>query len=371
MSLAVPLGLVGCGVLVASFALSSTVRSGIWGPGLFNAFFAIYFLGGVNSFKNFRWAGGLAGLALALRVGLGSQFLLGLLGFSGSLFFLMAPFAMLFTVIGRRIKPALFYDAQEDRVKQFAELVAGYDVVCLQELSIFWGLESHVHEIREKAAEHGLKFFSYSGRWPVWPASFATNGLAVLSRYPITKTELLNFSLQTSFEWHFCQRGSLLVQLEGPNETKISILNLHTTSGVQVLEAGVGQNKDVLSENWEAHDQAKDALNRFVEATKDTDHRIVCGDFNMPKDSKAWSDFAEKAKTFGLDDMYPDCPPTFGCGETMLTAMDERGRPRTLDHVLSNKACSGAEVNHMEASVDMKGKFQQISDHSAVIVTWD
>ncbi|CAK9019963.1 unnamed protein product [Durusdinium trenchii] len=243
------------------------------------------------------------------------------------------------------VAPQFLHNAQEYRIQRFVELLPNYDVVCLQELTVFWGIDSFVDLIRAHASSCGLKHFASSGRWPDWPATFAAAGLGVFSKYPIVRSEYSSFSRQAWFEWSAIQRGFLMVELEGPEGKRISVLNIHTTAGLEVLETGVGVSQNKASAvNPVGLDQLLEALLRFEAFSRGADQRIFCGDFNVSKDSLAFTRFREDAlRRLKLVDVYPKSPPTFACVdettgkplETLLTKPGSQGHPRVIDHVFS------------------------------------
>lgn len=301
----------------------------------------------------------------------------------GFLYLAMIPCGQVLVIVLQLVAPQFLHNAQEYRIQRFVELLPNYDVVCLQELTVFWGIDSFVDLIRAHASSCGLKHFASSGRWPDWPATFAAAGLGVFSKYPIVRSEYSSFSRQAWFEWSAIQRGFLMVELEGPEGKRISVLNIHTTAGLEVLETGVGVSQNKASAvNPVGLDQLLEALLRFEAFSRGADQRIFCGDFNVSKDSLAFTRFREDAlRRLKLVDVYPKSPPTFACVdettgkplETLLTKPGSQGHPRVIDHVFSDKPCSHARVDHMPASAEHRKlyKYQQVSDHSALEIIWN
>merc|ERR1712032_946675 len=95
---------------------------------------------------------------------------------------------------------------------------------------------------------------------------------------------------------------------------------------------------------------------------------------NLPKGSHAFSILKSRASVLGLQDCFPDSPPTFGCPdeplETLLTKKADRDVPKVLDHVFSNKKCKLASVEKLAAPSKSDFGYQQVSDHRAVAVSW-
>lgn len=307
---------------------------------------------------------------------------LGILSAFGYIFFIIAPSAQLLAFLVWSTMPD--WDAQDERIEHLNSFLRDYDVVCLQELTVFWGVDSYVEKVRAGAARLGLVHFASAGRWPAPPSNFAASGLEVLSRLPILRSKAFSFARQSWFEWSFIQRGALMVELMQPDNTKIAVLNVHTTSGLEVLESGLGKRSGVSRGNSAGLDQLFEALDRFKEFSAGADHRIFCGDFNLHKGSVGFQMFEAKAKEHGLFDSFPNSPPTFGCvdaqtgepTETLLTKTADHGTCKILDHIFSNKLCSSARVEPLAApradgTSPMPCKFQQVSDHRGVAAVYE
>mmetsp|Transcript_92232 Transcript_92232/g.112937 ORF Transcript_92232/g.112937 Transcript_92232/m.112937 type:complete len:409 (-) Transcript_92232:9-1235(-) len=299
----------------------------------------------------------------------------------GFLYLAMIPCGNLLTIVLQLVAPSVVHCAQEKRIERFIEFLPACDLVCLQELTVFWGMDAYVDFIRQCASACGLVHYAGSGKWPDWPATFAAAGLGVFSRYPILRSEYFSFSRQAWFEWSAIQRGALMVELDGSNGKKIAVMNIHTTAGLEVLEAGVGV-AGSSTPNPVGLDQLLEALSRFEVFSSKAHQRILCGDFNLTKDSIAFDCFRKEAlRCLKLVDVYPDCPATFACVdkstgeplETLLTKKGSQRHPRVIDHVFSDKKCSHAHVDNMAASAEHAKLYgyQQVSDHSALEIVWD
>lgn len=137
------------------------------------------------------------------------------------------------------LAPEVIYNAQAARLERFAELLDSYDLLCLQELTVFWGLDGYVRHLRSLAFAKGLRHQASSGRWPCWPATFAAAGLELLSRHRVVRSSGFAFRRQAWFEWSAIARGGLMAELDVAGR-RVAVLNLHTTAGLEVLEVGLG-----------------------------------------------------------------------------------------------------------------------------------
>ena len=106
-------------------------------------------------------------------------------------------------------------------------------------LTVFWGLDSYVRRLRHLATPKGLVHHASSGRWPSWPATFASSGLELLSRHPVLRSSSFAFRRQAWFEWSAIQRGGLMAELDVKGQ-RLAVLNVHTTAGLEVLQVGLG-----------------------------------------------------------------------------------------------------------------------------------
>lgn len=300
----------------------------------------------------------------------------------GYLFCTLAPLGQIVSSTLHRVQPNAMNFHQEARLERFAEAFGQHDIVCVQELTVWCGFDGYVRDLGRRAEAKGLRFFVRGSRWPTWPATFCSTGLAIFSAWPVVRSEAISFSRQAWFEWYIIQRGAVMAILERPSDRAlVAVLNLHTTSGLEVLETGVGSASAPTRANPQASAQLEEALRRFAAFSEGAAHRVVCGDFNVTKDSaafRAWSSLAEES--LGLQDCYPSSPPTFGCvdartgapTERLLTKPACRGKPKVLDHVFSDVLCDASSV-HVDALAAPEAEsehWQQASDHRAVAVAW-
>lgn len=372
--LAVPIAGTSISLCVLSMLFVAPIRSLVLGPGLVSICCNLYMNFGFWNVTRISTCG-VAGLLVGLDLLFGPRWLFGFGAILGFIALVLAPLAQTLVSILRRVYPPAFDEAKEERLLHFCnEILPKYDVVCLQEVVSIYGFEGNVEQIREAAAKHGLIYSACSGRWPKFPALFLSSGLLIVSRYPIIKSEFRKFSQQAFFEWFMITRGALMAEVEVSEEERISFVTVHTTCGMQVVEAGTGLDAGEKHENNVGMEQILDVLKGCQNFTDSSCQRIFCGDFNLQKTSNSFSQLEKRMNAFGMYDCYPDCPPTFGCddehAETMLTPKVERRVPKVLDHVFSDKACEAASVEMMLAPKHLTHRFQQVSDHRGLELSW-
>mmetsp|Transcript_35557 Transcript_35557/g.82107 ORF Transcript_35557/g.82107 Transcript_35557/m.82107 type:complete len:412 (-) Transcript_35557:55-1290(-) len=394
VKLSVMLALGGVFIATAMLACSSWLRFLVLKmpyPGAIG--FLLYFMFGMRAtcvlLGTFRifCAGMLPYLVGNFYVKTIGEVILGAFSGLGFVFAAFGPMAHVLTFVLRQVAPKVVHDAQTYRLLQFMAMLPGHDIVCLQELTVTWGQDEMVTKIKDFASSCGLKHFASSGKWPVLPALMCSSGLVILSKYNIKKTEYYPFSRQAWFEWSAIARGALMVILDGPKNKKIAVLNIHTTAGLEVIQTGMGLTKRFGSggegeatTNPTGYKQLLEALGKFEEFSKGADQRIFCGDFNLSKDSDSFASFRARAlEKMKLTDQYADSPPTFACvdadgnpKERLLTKHTSDNLPRAIDHVFSDVKCKSAKVDDMAAKKDDAERYgyQQVSDHSAIVMEW-
>lgn len=376
---AVQMGVAG---LITTFTMISvpSVRNAIFGIGAASYFFIAFFVAGMSI-----CFGSQVGVAISVVSMLDLHFgttgihrLLSLIGYG---YLTLAPPATVWTYFLGWLLPEWMEDAHEERLQHFYTYLKDYDVVVLQEVVSFYGLNKMHQEICETAARFGLKYHADTGRWPTLPATYCNKGLLVLSRYPITRTKVINFTHQCWFEWHILRRGALLLEFCGP-DGKTALVNVHTTSGNQILQAeleasvypGKAPANEESARNFGGFDQLMEVATEFENFAQGADHKIFCGDFNLEKICPSFKALEQRLSGMNLFDCFPDCPATYACTdepvETLLTKPCDQGLALVIDHVFSTKKPSFSRVENMEAPDKYKHKFQQVSDHRGVAVKW-
>eukprot|EP00747_Dinoflagellata_sp_TGD_P060249 gnl/TRDRNA2_/TRDRNA2_151944_c0_seq4.p1 gnl/TRDRNA2_/TRDRNA2_151944_c0~~gnl/TRDRNA2_/TRDRNA2_151944_c0_seq4.p1 ORF type:complete len:250 (-),score=14.88 gnl/TRDRNA2_/TRDRNA2_151944_c0_seq4:24-662(-) len=155
----------------------------------------------------------------------------------------MGALAQLANCILMLVRPDLADNFVGPRLQLLLEhlRLSEYDVVCLQEMTAIWGNDAFVRKVIESVRDK----FPYScstSRWPQFPATFASTGILVLSKFEIDSSVPFSFSRQSWFEFHLVARGGLLARLRHPSqpESAIDICTVHTTAGLEVLASEVG-----------------------------------------------------------------------------------------------------------------------------------
>jgi sphingomyelin phosphodiesterase 2 len=175
-----------------------------------------------------------------------------------------------------------------------AELDAGdADVVCFQEVLTWWHLRLLARWMRS------FRYVSYRPS-PPGPAG----GLATFSRRPLTGTIYRGFGIppeSPGVSWltrfRAGMKGALVSRLAGP---ALCIVNTHPVANRDGDWSRVGR-------FYPLHRAQLDALARIVLGVRGP--AVVCGDFNVDRDSSLFGDFLAGA---GLTDAFEgNCPATF------------------------------------------------------------
>jgi exonuclease III len=193
------------------------------------------------------------------------------------------------------------------------------DVVCLQETNAEWeqlirnGVQNKYHHIQ----------FKHSGR---------AGGLAILSKYPIIKTNYLN----NKFGWF----RAALIHIKKGNDT-IQLLNVHLRPPLS-KKGWIGLNTYAKAQKIHVNE-----LEYFMEKITPNLPTIILGDFNENDDGKAMQWLAKEKK-------YTDALRLFDKRTETWRFLILRGR---YDHLVFNK-----NLNCIKSRVYKLGR----SDHFPV-----
>mmetsp|Transcript_116756 Transcript_116756/g.330293 ORF Transcript_116756/g.330293 Transcript_116756/m.330293 type:complete len:449 (+) Transcript_116756:100-1446(+) len=325
-----------------------------------------------------------------LRAGHSATFLL-LAGW-GFAAFTYSAFAQLSACLLALVRPDLARSYSKERIELLMHHLkesGPYDIVCIQEATIVWGRVGLLRQLEEGAAALGLRYAVWSSRWPRIPAVFCTNGLGLLSHYPIDQASVRNLSFreQSSVEWPSLQRGALFASVQIPGARRVDVLTLHNTSSVESLSGGCGAQcngnslggRQVLEAVEWFHSLSPPASSSNVHEEEPlaapTVLRLFTGDFNNEKNTIPFKYMAAVASDrCGLVDAVPDSEATFGCieedggpSEWLLTFPVDRCRPRTLDHIFADRPAICSRVVPMRnEQLGTRHLYQQVSDHRGV-----
>jgi sphingomyelin phosphodiesterase 2 len=175
-----------------------------------------------------------------------------------------------------------------------AELDAGdVDVACFQEVLSYWHL---------RLLARGMPSFRYVSYRP--SLAGPAGGLVTFSRLPLASTAYRGFGIPPQApgisrpaRCRAGMKGALVTRLVQP---QVSIISTHPLSN---------RDGDWSAANrfYPLHRAQLDALTQVVRGASLL--AVVCGDFNIDRDSALFSDFAEKT---GLSDAFAGgCPATF------------------------------------------------------------
>jgi endonuclease/exonuclease/phosphatase family metal-dependent hydrolase len=223
---------------------------------------------------------------------------------------------------------------------------------------------------------------------------FITSGHLLLSRYPIRRHHWQYFKHQATIEQFLCSRGSIYAELTLPDGSPLHVSSCHTTSGTDVLVEAMhlqhtrlhrGGNPTALQEVREWAEQVKCQLaassphaSRST-LTKARPAVIMCGDLNItPHDHEYKGACAALDELgLGLRDTFEDrWEPTFGMSqqqERLLTQAADVDAQKTVDYIFSAASPVEVKVEALaaeEAAVHDNDKYQQVSDHRAVVASW-
>jgi endonuclease/exonuclease/phosphatase family metal-dependent hydrolase len=294
------------------------------------------------------------------------------------------------------------------------------DAVALQEVTLLWWSTWYKRLIISSLEEQG---YCHHIACPDLPsamrlrgtATLANSGLMILSKYPIARHAYHRFSHQATFEAHVVDRGALFAELDlGPEAPRAQLFTAHLASGGYVLMSSLNldaktQNAMVGQSNSYGLQQAHE-LAAFIRAqsTPSADAKSDCksnggevdGIASSPGDSRRRREpFVVLAADLNIRPSHSEYPILAGCmhslgledawagsWEPTFGTVDERGRPHEwlMTHHADLKTCkeldyvfhsSGAKI--VEKYVDRCAEpnnnagWQQASDHSAIVATFD
>ena len=223
---------------------------------------------------------------------------------------------------------------------------ADYDVVCLQEVISPLNL-ALLRQVTSPSYPH-------SAHGGVFPA--VAGGVVTVSRWPITARRYVRYPLTMPVQRGWLMRRGVLVTQLMIGGQRLTVMNTHLTANMD-NDWSSGANRYVRAEKVELG-----RLAGVVRRATSTVPLLVVGDFNVPRDSSYFLDFAQAA---GLRDVLAgDAEPTFRPIPTWP-------RPPAIDQVLVRPSESHEVTG--EARLCMKdqvtlpdGRRAYLSDHFGI-----
>ena len=269
----------------------------------------------------------------------------------------------------------------------------GADVVCLQEAIPTAWTTRLMERIVLKAAAIGLEHSCASPTRPELGMQFLSAGQLLLSRFPIRRHHWRGFDEQAAFEHFLCTRGSLYAELELPDGSPLHIGAAHTTSGWDVILEALhlegsplysGGNPIALAQVREWADQLraqlKLATDRDAAKSRHPWRVVLCCDLNITPVMREYEDVVVALGTIckgGVHDVSAGkWEPTFGLSEErLLTQAADRGNEKTNDYLFVGPGTehmpTRVRTEALEAKEEEHARYQQVSDHKAVVAHWD
>lgn len=270
------------------------------------------------------------------------------------------------------VSPEYTNERWDERMDTLVSRLGDYDVVCLQEMFSIMGLDRDVCRLRRCAASKGLTHFYSTGRWPWFPAIVSTDGLVILSRYPIECAVTVPFRRQSVLDTYVTKRAVVMARLT-VGGTPVSLMNIHLTSGNEFLFSSFG----IQTVDDHGAGELATVLAAFRQFADDGGLRIACGDFNIDRSGPKYARLQRMLQDDGLSNAWPDCPPTFGrvdeasgrAAETFFTDSVFLGKQSVYDYVFASRPAQprGQRLEEFKAPPSARG-WQQVSDHVGVAV---
>lgn len=213
------------------------------------------------------------------------------------------------------------------------------DVACFQEILTYAHLALLARQMRS------FRYLSFRRALP-GPAG----GVVTFSRVPVASTAFRGFGPVTArIPWRARLRarmkGALVTRLTSP---EVSVINTHPL-------ANTDGDWSAANRFFPAHRAQLAALSEVVGGALAP--VVVCGDFNIDRDSALFSDFVSET---GLDDAFEGrCPPTFRAEYLPAGAM-----PRCIDFILTTGKVKAISAEVLFAGEQpLRGDPGHVSDH--------
>lgn len=268
-----------------------------------------------------------------------------------------------------QLKPAAYIE-QRRKLIPAALIRSDADMLALQEVY----QKDHIDFLIEKLkAVYPHYYFKHNSRWKL------NNGLMLFSKYPLSELQGISQTDKGPLDEKFLADRSLLAAVIETNGKRISIVNVHLTSG--------GTLYDNNDPNVQAH--RSNQIKKSVELVRsfNTDYQIVLGDMNSGPDYSEvnYSQFVGQGYVDVYKTLNPNRPITESStwdGGNYLNSMRGLGYSdkdqHRIDHIFISEA-----LNKTVSLIEAKRIFDKsevqitddltvpLSDHYGVMVKMD
>jgi endonuclease/exonuclease/phosphatase family metal-dependent hydrolase len=234
------------------------------------------------------------------------------------------------------------------RLRALGEVLreASHDVVCLQEVFSPLNLA-----LLRKVTKGSHPHVAHGG---VFPA--VAGGVVTVSRWPITARRYLSYPLTRPVRRGWLLRKGVLVTQHQIRDQRLTVMNTHLTANMDT-DWSSAANSYVRAEQAELRHLAG-VVRRATSAVP----LMVVGDFNVPRNSSYFQDFAQAA---GLRDVLAgDTEPTY-------RPIPDWPRPPAIDQVLvrpseSYEISAEARLCFQDQVTLPGGRSAYLSDHFGI-----
>lgn len=243
---------------------------------------------------------------------------------------------------------------------------SGADVICLQEVFSVQHCELLTKSLRE-VYPHFVRHEN-GGRLRL------SHGLLTLSKFPVKRAAFVPFAAAPGFERFWIRRGALTVTVDiGPDESPLSIVNVHTTSG--------GRGGSETREADRVRDLQIEELHAAASALPG--RTLICGDFNAGPEASPnnYQTVLSKGYTDAFALLHPEAAGVKGTvtWDPTNELNDQTGRfadspPQRVDHIFLSDAAmetleaTEARIEFEAPLVTVAGKTVTLSDHFGLCV---
>ena len=238
------------------------------------------------------------------------------------------------------------------------------DIVALQECFNINYVRTIIDELKE--------VYPYSSAFNTETLTKLSNGLILLSKYPIKNSKFKEYEVNHPLESMFSTKGYLSSTIDIPNIGLLNLINLHTTSFGDAPE----DNNEILTDNKRIlNNQLKEILSQINSKT------IILGDFNCGPNNSTFN-YNYLIKNSNLIDVigslneYKNLNLYTWDPKTILTKRGPHSHyPKSrIDHIMIDKnlfnycKISNGKIVFMDEIVLIDNNKSTISDHYGILV---